>query len=760
MGKLAKISGSTFIASISIYVILLSSCNNGAFDKELDRKVENLKAFSKVYGYVKYFHPSDPASEIDWASFAIYGADRVESCKNKDELIDTLTALFKPIAPSVIFSKNQPGQYNLNSITPEDIRGMQPTYWQHRGVGYGMDPQLRTPYQSSRVNGLIKKDYSHVVGKLSIEIDASKYVGKKIKYVAWAKKGDVPLEKAYLRLALEKSDGTSDLKMENITDDKWKQYEIITQIDSITTLIHLGSAIKGKGSILYDLPMLYYEENDNWVQVPLSNNDFETDVTFNENQPNKWYFEGVGYLCSVTDLEHYSGSKSIILEYSGIVEKEKGQPLFPSQPKFGETLAKEVGNGIYFQMPLVLYSNDKGTYPEPNPEGLERLKLALEETPRNPTHLNVRLGNVINTNNVFQHFYPYFDVVELNWQDELKKALANSYKDSTGMDHLITLQKFTAPLKDGHIVVSYQGDSGWLTPPITWAWIEEELVITNVLDSKIPLSVGDVVIEINGESVAAYFEEVNSRISAGTKGWLNYRAEQQSLMGEKGSELNIKVGDEDIKLIRNHYPFSSATRMSDYEKINDSVFYLNLNSIAMEDIDMLLPELAKSKSIICDLRVYPRGNHGFISYLLKEKDTSDSWMQTPQNIYPDRKETTYQNANWLLPNKKPYLGDKQIIFITKGSAISYAESYMGFIKGYKLATIIGQPTAGTNGNINRFELPGGYNIRWTGMKVIKHDGSTLHGIGFLPDIYVHRTIEGVKEGRDEYLEAAIELTRK
>jgi C-terminal processing protease CtpA/Prc len=106
------------------------------------------------------------------------------------------------------------------------------------------------------------------------------------------------------------------------------------------------------------------------------------------------------------------------------------------------------------------------------------------------------------------------------------------------------------------------------------------------------------------------------------------------------------------------------------------------------------------------------------------------------------------------------LGDKKIVFITDGSAMSYAESYMGFIDGYNLAPIVGQPTAGTNGNANRFMLPGEIEVNWTGMKVVKHDGSQLHGIGILPDVYVNKTVEGVKEGRDEFLEKALELTRE
>ena len=100
-----------------------------------------------------------------------------------------------------------------------------------------------------------------------------------------------------------------------------------------------------------------------------------------------------------------------------------------------------------------------------------------------------------------------------------------------------------------------------------------------------------------------------------------------------------------------------------------------------------------------------------------------------------------------------------LTLIIDGKAISYAESYMGFIEGYKLATIIVQPTAGTNGNINPFSLPGNYSLSWTGMKVTKHDGSQHHGVGIIPNIYVTKTIRGVREGRDEFLEKAIEIAK-
>jgi len=70
----------------------------------------------------------------------------------------------------------------------------------------------------------------------------------------------------------------------------------------------------------------------------------------------------------------------------------------------------------------------------------------------------------------------------------------------------------------------------------------------------------------------------------------------------------------------------------------------------------------------------------------------------------------------------PYLSAKKV-FLTNGRAISYSETIMAIVEQYRLGEIVGGPTAGTNGNTNSFPVPGGYQITWTGMKVLKHDGS-------------------------------------
>jgi C-terminal processing protease CtpA/Prc len=140
--------------------------------------------------------------------------------------------------------------------------------------------------------------------------------------------------------------------------------------------------------------------------------------------------------------------------------------------------------------------------------------------------------------------------------------------------------------------------------------------------------------------------------------------------------------------------------------------------------------------------------------------TSARWMvpiiTTPDHINIVNYDT---GGRWDLKPIAPRLKAK-LAFLTDGRAISYAESYMGIIEAYKLAEIVGEPTAGTNGNINPITFPGNYTIVWTGMKVLKHDGSQHHGIGIQPTVPASRTIKGIREKRDEQLERAIEVVSR
>ena len=99
------------------------------------------------------------------------------------------------------------------------------------------------------------------------------------------------------------------------------------------------------------------------------------------------------------------------------------------------------------------------------------------------------------------------------------------------------------------------------------------------------------------------------------------------------------------------------------------------------------------------------------------------------------------------------------MFLTDGGNVSFAETVMGIVEAYQLAEIVGGTTAGTDGNINYISLPGGYTLGFTGMKVLKNDGSQFHGVGIHPTIPASRTRAGVAAGIDEVLARGVAVVK-
>ncbi len=565
-------------------------------------KTKALVSFAKVYGYVKYFHPSEEVAKIDWDKFSAYGAKEVLKCENEKELLRTFNQLFKPIAPAITFSSKLE-VFDLKKITPENIDEYKLTYWQHLGVSTGM--QYKYPnnaYNSVLVNQLM-------------------------------------------------------------------------QVDDTTQII--------------------------------------------------------------------------------------AEPIFDAFPKFGELIEQKIGDQLYCQIPLTLYVNESNTYPAS--KNIKALQALVDSTIIDTTNLALRLGNVINVYNVIQHFYPYFDEVEVNWNDELETAIKRCFKDQTANEHLISLQKFMAPIRDGHLWI-WQGKSPYgYYPDVHWEWIQDSLVITHVLDDNLDIKVGDVVTKINNQTAEEYFEEVNSRISYGTKSYLNYANKTRSLSAEKGTELTLEINNKEIKLLHNkkssEYKFNRiAIQEQMYKRLKDDVMYINLGSMHADTVAKLLPELSRMKGLVCDFRGHNYRIWDFVAHYSTEEIPDGYTTKIPEIIYPDQERIlTYKESHGSYEPKEPYLGNIKTVFIMDGRTKSSSESFMSALKHSKLATIVGEQTAGANGNINPFKLLGDITIWWTGMKVTNPDGSQFHCKGILPDVSVEKTIKGIREGKDEFLEKAIQV---
>ena len=66
-------------------------------------------------------------------------------------------------------------------------------------------------------------------------------------------------------------------------------------------------------------------------------------------------------------------------------------------------------------------------------------------------------------------------------------------------------------------------------------------------------------------------------------------------------------------------------------------------------------------------------------------------------------------------------------------------------------------TAGADGNVSRITLPGGLWTAISGVGVYYPDGKQTQRVGIVPDIVVKPTVEGIRAGKDELLDMAIDV---
>ncbi len=112
----------------------------------------------------------------------------------------------------------------------------------------------------------------------------------------------------------------------------------------------------------------------------------------------------------------------------------------------------------------------------------------------------------------------------------------------------------------------------------------------------------------------------------------------------------------------------------------------------------------------------------------------------------------------LKPEEKKYAGP--LVILINSWTASAAEGFAVLLHAAGRATIVGEPSTGSTGQLMYVGLPGGGTLEICSVYVTYPDGQKFVGIGIQPDIYVTRTIKGIAEERDEILEAALAFLRE
>lgn len=719
--------------------LILFSCNNNVDS----RKVENIKAFAKLYGYVRWFHPSDEAQKIDWDKFACHGVKTVESAPNSEALIDSLIKLFLPVAPSLQISFQKNLNYDISQITPKDSLKHKLVYWHHSGVA--LNNTMANAYSSLRVNRLKIHEYKNIPAIFK-RIDASRYVGKIIELSFELKtngigQANILFDGLNREEYFNISKNNSSVSFQNLN---WEKKTLRCKInpDDITIMIAFNE-LAGEDILIKNICITEInDETGNNVIFKSSLDDYKSDdFQIKENMPFEVRTIPVGKSDNCLAI-HFNSSYN-----------PTAQGL-----KFGELINEKIHPELSIALPISLLASETNTFPVSNPDSLRLLNMDLNKS---FSRENENIASLLITWNVMQHFFPYFDEIDIDWEKEFERALYETYQ---GEDFKNTFQKFTAKLKDGHVRVYFPSKNSLKALPLKWEWIEGELVVTEVYDESIDLLPGTIIKKIENQKAKKYFADIEQYLPSPTMGFLKYKSQYLSLQGSPDKEIILDTkspdGKRKKKLLSYSMPlnqhFGNLIDYTKFKVLDNNIVYLNLDKIPMTEIDFLLPEILNSKGLICDLRGYPYKNQEILNHLLVEKDTVSNWLKIPQVRYPNRHKMEFIGKGWQLKPKSPQF-TSPTVFITDGRAMSWAESILLIVKHYNLATIIGQPSGGTNGDINSMILPNGSHFYFTGTKVTNFDGSQHFNIGVLPDIYVERTISGIREGKDEFLLKAIEI---
>ncbi len=458
---------------------------------------------------------------------------------------------------------------------------------------------------------------------------------------------------------------------------------------------------------------------------------------------------------SLTMWEHYG------VEADNTYELYTSERIFTSAATPAEQFhdprqpyVQPLGNDLYAYVPLSLFVTTNKTLPiAPTDFGMPHSQESNSQTSY--------LASAIMFWAVTQHFYPYFDAVDTDWSASLDETMQRMLDGESEQEWETALRLLVADLNDGHS--RFEVKTPLYTPYVSLDWIEEQVVVVEAVgQAGTQLQPGDVVLAIDGEDAVDRLEAQMRLISGATPQRKRFAALLYLLSGGEATQVTVTVEhadgtQEDVQLERNMlaYSFVPDNRPENFSELAPDVYYINLTNSDQQLLSQLTA-LENVQGLIFDLRGYPTVDADFMRTIITDTIATAQFL-IPQTSTPNQEDVTFDKGGWSLGPYGSVPISRNVVFLTDGSAISYSETLLAMVKHHQVGEIVGEATAGTNGNVNTIILPTGHTVRWTGMKVINQDGSQHHGIGVTPTVPVLQTLADLRNGVDTQLQAALEL---
>lgn len=372
---------------------------------------------------------------------------------------------------------------------------------------------------------------------------------------------------------------------------------------------------------------------------------------------------------------------------------------------------------------------------------------------------------------VMKFFYPYRDLID-DLDDVLRGALPHVIDAKSPEEYAAAVEEMLTHVADGHTSVIGGATSKLIGGPARLPFglqlVEGEPAITQLyreLPSDADVHIGDVVVSIDGEAMTARMARLRPYVTASLETARNDRVANTALYGANGStavlELRDANGTRKVSVAR--VPFYNVNRLSSeppYRVLPGNIGYADLTRLTVPQVVSMFAALGGTKAIIFDMRGYPNGTAWPIAPRINTKKAKVGAvfrrpMFTGSNWNPDMPAGYYfeQPIPKNTSGKPLYTG--KIVMLIDDRAISQSEHTALFFEQASDITFIGTTTAGANGDVTSYNLPGGIFVRFTGHDVRHADGRRLQRVGIQPDITIVPTLAGLRAGKDEVLDRAI-----
>jgi hypothetical protein len=387
----------------------------------------------------------------------------------------------------------------------------------------------------------------------------------------------------------------------------------------------------------------------------------------------------------------------------------------------------------------------------------------------------IRLLGLFRYWNAIQYFFPYKYLIEEDWKAVLPEFIPVFISAQDELEYRLAVLSLIARVHDTHANIwgmdrILDSCRGLNYAPLKVTFVEGKAVVTDYYDDVFGemtgLQVGDVIETINHKPVQELLEE-SLPITPASNYPTQLRDIAKSLLRSNDTALTIEFSRgaerQTSEIACYGQDVTSSFQWYDkadtcYKLIEQDIAYMYPGAMKNEYLPAIMPEVMKTKGVIIDFRCYPNDFFVFtLSEYLLPKETpfarfSSTSLETPG---------LFKIGAELLAGKKnkDYYKGKVVILVNEITQSSAEYHAMAF-RAAPGATVIGSTTAGADGNVSFFFLPGGIRTAISGIGVYYPDGGQTQRIGIVPDIEVRPTIEGVKAGRDEGLERAIQFIRE